>query len=273
MAITGIRPIWVGLGRAVGGSIVFTLPIMMTMEMWQLGFYISPLRVVALIVLSLPLFISLSSLVGFRKSKGFTDNVADVLVAYAVTFVTSSIVLITLGIITFETKPGVVYTMLLLQAVPGTLGALLARNIVGESSEQGDDQDVERTYRDDLTILAAGAIFLAFSLAPTEEMILLSYMMTTWHTLALLMLTLPLMHAFAIAGAHVNGDDLKQWSTHRQLFLRFTSIGYLIAFAISIFMLWVFESTGDQSFHNTVKTTIVLAFPAGIGAAASRLIL
>lgn len=271
MAITGIKPIWVGLGRAAGGAIVFTMPIMMTMEMWQLGFYISPLRLVALIVLSLPLFISLASLVGFRKSKGFADNVADVFVAYAVTFVATGLVLVTLGIITFETQPGVIYTMLLLQAVPGTLGALLARNIVGESSEQ--DEDEKRTYRDDLTILSAGALFLAFSLAPTEEMMLLSYKMSTKHTLALLLLTLPLMHAFAIAGANVTGDDLKQWSTHRELFLRFTSIGYLIAFAISLFMLWIFESIGDQSFHNTIKTTVVLAFPAGIGAAASRLIL
>jgi len=271
VAITGIKPIWVGLGRAAGGAIVFTMPIMMTMEMWQLGFYISPLRLVALIVLSLPLFISLSSLVGFRKSKGFSDNVADVFVAYAVTFVATGIVLVTLGIITFETKAHVIYTMLLLQAVPGTLGALLARNIVGESSER--DENDQRTYRDDLTILAAGAVFLAFSLAPTEEMILLSYMMSNVHTLALLLLTLPLMHAFAIAGADVTGDDLKQWSTHRQLFLRFTAMGYLIAFAISIFMLWVFESTSDQSLHNTIKTTVVLAFPAGIGAAASRLIL
>jgi putative integral membrane protein (TIGR02587 family) len=271
VAITGIKPIWVGLGRAAGGAIVFTMPIMMTMEMWQLGFYISPLRLVALIVLSLPLFISLASLVGFRKSKDFADNVADVFVAYAVTFVATGLVLVTLGIITFETKPGVIYTMLLLQAVPGTLGALLARNIVGESSEQSENED--RNYRDDLTILAAGAVFLAFSLAPTEEMILLSYMMSTKHTLFLLLLTLPLMHAFSIAGANVTGDDLKKWSTHRELFLRFTSIGYLIAFIISIFMLWVFESTGDQSIHNTIKTTIVLAFPAGIGAAASRLIL
>src|SRR5690554_4915165 len=244
------------------------MPIMMTMEMWQLGFYISPLRLVALIVLSLPLFISLASLVGFRKSKGFIDNVTDVFVAYAVTFVATGLVLVTLGIITFDTKPGVIYTMLLLQAVPGTLGALLARNIVGESSEQDEDEDQDRNYRDDLTILAAGALFLAFSLAPTEEMILLSYMMSTKHTLFLLLLTLPLMHAFSIAGANVSGDDLKQWSTHRELFLRFTSIGYLIAFIISIFMLWVFESTGDQSVHNMIKTTIVLAFPAGIGAAA-----
>src|SRR5690606_7491945 len=61
-------PVWVGLGRAIGGSIIFSLPMMMTMEMWWIGFYVDPLRLVCLILLSLPLFYRISTMIGFRNS-------------------------------------------------------------------------------------------------------------------------------------------------------------------------------------------------------------
>lgn len=267
----GISPVWVGLGRAIGGSIIFSLPMMMTMEMWWIGFYIDPFRLICLILLSLPLFYRISTMVGFRNSKTVGDNIIDVLVSYTVAFLTTALVLVTLGVVTFETDPGAVYSMLLLQAVPGSLGALLARNIVSTNNKIPDDSD--RNYPDELTILATGALFLAFSLAPTEEIVLLSYKMTSWHSLGLSLLTLLVMQAFAIASCRCSAAELKLWRTHCGVFVRITSTGYLIAFIISFFMLWVFESVDDHSFFNTVKTVVVLCFPAGVGAAASRLIL
>lgn len=264
-------PAWIGIGRAIGGAIIFSLPMMMTMEMWWLGFYSSPLRLISLIVLSLPLFYGISTMVGFRESKTFFDNVVDVLVAYFLTFIATGVALTVFGVITFDIHFKNIFSMLLLQAVPGSLGALLARNVVGQSSAK--PEKVRRNYRDELTILATGALFLAFNLAPTEEMVLVSYMMTTWHTLALLILTLFVMHAFAVASANATVSELIHWSIHRKIFIRITSIGYLIAFAISIFMLWVFESADENNFHNMIKTAVVLGFPAGVGAAASRLII
>jgi putative integral membrane protein (TIGR02587 family) len=267
--------VWMGLGRAIGGSIIFSVPMMMTMEMWRIGFYINPLRLLCLIALSLPLFYRISSMIGFRKSKTFLDNLIDVAVAYAVAFLTTGIVLLTFGIITLDMNPGSIFSMLLLQAVPGSLGALLARHIVGESSEAEEEQAEKHknAYKDDLIILASGALFLAFNLAPTEEMMLISYKMTTAHILALLVLTLLIMHAFAVASSQYTAKQLQHIAIHWTLFVRITAIGYVLAIAISFFMLWAFESIDDVGFHNTLKATLVLGFPAGIGAAASRLIL
>jgi len=261
---------WVGIGRAIGGAIIFSLPMMMTMEMWSLGFYISPIRLMCLILVSLPLFYGISAMVGFRKSKTIYDNAIDVLVAYALTFIATGMVLAIFGIITLDTHPEKILSMLLLQAVPGSLGALLARDVVGQGSAQSE-QD-KRNYRDDLIILAAGALFLAFNLAPTEEMVLISYTMTNWHTLLLMIFTLLIMHAFAIASSHATAADLQHWVAHRQVFLRITCMGYLLAVVISLFMLWVFGSVDEHNLHNTIKVSVVLGFPAGIGAAAARLI-
>lgn len=259
---------WVGIGRAVGGAIVFSLPIMMTMEMWWIGFYIEPLRLLILTALSLPLYYGISTLVGFRKSKTFFDNAIDVLVAYAVTFITTGILLFTFGIITPSIHLDTIFCMLLLQAVPGSLGALLARDVVGNNSLQDP-----RRYSDELIILATGALFLAFNIAPTEEMIFISYRMATWQTFMLMIITLITMQAFAVASSDRERSDFRHWQTHWVAFFRFTAIGYLFAFGISLFMLWVFGNLDEHGFHSAIKIAIVLGFPAGIGAAAARMII
>ena len=55
-------------------------------------------------------------------------------------------------------------------------------------------------------------------------------------------------------------------------FLHFTVPGYAIALGTSLFMLWAFGRTDGQALPGTVAATVVLGFPAAIGAAAARLL-
>jgi hypothetical protein len=59
---------------------------------------------------------------------------------------------------------------------------------------------------------------------------------------------------------------------HRKLPDR-TIVGYAIALLISIYILWIFERTGGMSPEQVIPATIVLGFPAALGAGAARLIL
>ncbi|HUU67622.1 MAG TPA: DUF2391 family protein, partial [Methyloceanibacter sp.] len=54
-----------GFGRALAGALIFALPMLMTMELWSIGFYIHPLKLALLLVLTVPLLIGLSWLRGF----------------------------------------------------------------------------------------------------------------------------------------------------------------------------------------------------------------
>jgi putative integral membrane protein (TIGR02587 family) len=268
MANASAHPAWIGIGRAIGGALIFGLPMMMTMEMWEVGFYIEPMRLVTLILLSLPLWVGVSSIVGFEETKTVGDDILDVLVAYAIGFATSAVVLFALGIITSANGPGETFSMLLLQSVPASLGALLARSLINGDKEKKFDPD----YHHELIISITGSLFLAFNLAPTEEMILLSYKMQYWHMCALLLLTLAMMQMFTLSNPDVQAESLRYWKIHWQLFVRFTSTGYVLAFAVSLFMLWVFGRADGESPGNLINTAVVLSFPAGIGAAAARLI-
>lgn len=262
---------WVGVGRAIGGAIIFSLPMMMTMEMWHIGFYINPYRLLILVLLTIPLFCQISSIIGFNDCKSFFDNLVDVFVAYAITMVVATVVLVAFGVITYDTNPGEAFTMVLLQAVPGSLGALLARSLIG--SDSADQEADAENYRDELVILITGGIFLSFNMAPTEEMVLISYMMTPWHILGLLLITLVIMHMFAGMSGNKPASAMREWNTNYYLFMRFTCVGYLLAFCISLFVLWVFGRTDNESFENIINTAVVLSFPTGLGAAAARLII
>ena len=55
--------------------------------------------------------------------------------------------------------------------------------------------------------------------------------------------------------------------------MRFTLVGYVLALAVSLYVLWTFGRTDGAAPATVVMATAVLAFPAAIGAAAARLIL
>lgn len=268
MRNSSLPPAWIDIGRATGGALIFSLPMLMTMEMWEVGFFMDPLRLMVLILLSLPLWVGVSSIVGFKKTKTFYDDMVDVLVAYLVGFITSAIVLSILGIVSRATGYGELFCMLLLQSIPASLGALLARSLI--SGEK--DQPFVAGYQHELIISITGSLFLAFNLAPTEEIILLSYQMGYWHICALILFTLVVMQMFTLSNPDVDQESLHYWKSHWQLFVRFTSIGYVLAFAVSLLMLWAFGRVDGESLDNAINSALVLSLPAGIGAAAARLL-
>ena len=72
-----------GLGRAFAGAILFSLPMLMTMELWQLGFAMDRLRLALLLALSVPLLVGVSHRIGFEQSFGWRDDLRDAFLASA----------------------------------------------------------------------------------------------------------------------------------------------------------------------------------------------
>ena len=151
---------------------------------------------------------------------------------------------------------------------------------MAEENKQENQKQTEKPSIWEWIIAAAGLILVVGSIgltayrATTEEMTLISFQMTDWHTLALIAVTLFLMHAFVYAVEFRGREKTNvRGRSFWRGFLRFTVVGYAIALVISFYVLWTFGSIDDMEFAEKLKTTVVLSFPAAVGAAASRLIL
>lgn len=262
----GFSDLFVGLARAFGGAIIFSLPLLMTMEMWWLGFYMDRLRLALLMAALLPLLVALSHFGGFKSTVSWGEDVADALIAYGIGFAAAAAVLALINVIGPEMPLREVVGKVAVQAVPGAFGAMLARSQFG-----GGEQ--ERGYGSEVLLMTAGALFLAFNVAPTEEMVLIAYRVTPWHALGLVGVSLALMHAFVYGSGFEGGQSRPEGTPWWSEFLRLSVVGYAVALLVSAYVLWTFGRFEDHAYGLYVVMAVVLGFPAAIGAAAARLIL
>ena len=79
------------LARAFAGAAIFGLPLLMTMEMWSLGFSLDPLKLALFVGLSLPLLVGLSYYSGIRDAFDWQDDVVDGFAALAIGALTSAL--------------------------------------------------------------------------------------------------------------------------------------------------------------------------------------
>ena len=250
------------------------MPLLMTMEMWWLGFYMDRLRLALFMVLMIPVLVGLDHYSGFRDTDSWTEDVIDGFVAYGVGIVSAVIVLLLFNVLSIGMPLREWVGKVALQAIPASFGAVLATSQLGGGDEEEESEQRERQagYGAELFLMMVGALFFAFNVAPTEEMILIAFRMSPWHALALAAVSLAMMHAFVYAvefrGSHQEPEGTPGWV----VFLRFTVVGYAVALLVSAYVLWTFGRYDAGAFGLYVMQAVVLGFPAALGAAAARLI-
>lgn len=283
------RDFLIGLGRGAAGAILFGIPMLMTMELWQLGFYIERWRLFLLLIVNIPLLILLAHRIGFERTSTAAEACRDATIAYGLGILISAAILIMLG----DIKPHMPLSEMLgkvaIQSVPASIGALLGRSqLGGQAGKDEDDGDGEKdqgeggdavpdeistSYSRELFLMAVGALFLNLNVAPTEEIILIAYKMTPWHALVMIGVSIAIMHGFVYAVAFKGTHEIPEETPWWHAFFRFTLPGYLVALLISFYVLWTFGRLDDTAPTQMLMSAIVLAFPGAIGAAAARLIL
>ena len=260
-----------GLARAAGGALLFSFPLLMTMEMWQLGFSMERGRLLLFLLLSLPMLLGLSYFVGFEPTFRLKDEVLDALAGFAVGFVVVAFVLWLFNELSPATPPGEAMGKTALAAVPAAMGALLAGKQLGDA-DRATREERNAGYLGRLFIMLAGALFLAFNVAPTEEMSLIAFKMTPLHALGLIVASVAILHLF-VYRLGFPGENMRRGADHPlHVFFAYSVVGYALALTISAYSLWTFGRLDGASLYQQVMMTVVLAFPAALGAATARLV-
>jgi len=266
------REFIVGVGRAFAGALIFSLPLLMTMEMWTLGLYVEPLRLALLLIVLIPLLVWLSYLGGLRRNTHIIDDVADALTAIAVAFCAALFVLWMFGLIGPGMSLREIVGKIALQLVPGSIGAMLAQNQLG-GNDEWDQRAARQNYVGEIFLMMVGALFLVLNVAPTEEMAVIAYKMTVWKDLGLAIVSIALMHVVVYAVEFRGTEARHPAESSFSVFARFTVVGYATVFLVSLYILWTFGRLDGLSVEQMLSICVVLSFPGAIGAALARLIL
>jgi putative integral membrane protein (TIGR02587 family) len=246
---------------------------LMTMEMWWLGFYLSAERILLLIVVFFPVLVGVAHYIGFDDTESFGHAALHAITAYGVA-VTSSIVMLGIfGVL----KPGMGWHELVgkaaIQAGPGALGALMAQSHFG-ASEDTERRRRDPAYVEHLFFMVVGALFVALTVAPTDEMPMIGFMMRQAHTFVAVVFSLLVLYFFMRGvGFGFEGHAAAEPSGGLSTFFRLAVVGYALALAVSAFLLYVFGRYDGTQTAPAIHATVVLALPASVGAAAARLIL
>ena len=256
-----------GLARAAAGALIFVFPLVMTMEMWSIGVHIASARLLLFLALGVVMLVGLAHFSGLRTGGTWMDALLDGLTAYAAGFLTVGVAMVLLGIITTDYGWRGAVGMVAIQSVPAGIGAAVARKQLGAA---GDDEDEDKAgYAGQLFLMGAGAVFLAFNVAPTEEMMLITYGLSPWQAVALMAVSIGLLHALVYTVGFAGQEQrVGGWIA----FLTYTVAGYALALALSGYVLWTFGYTDGASLDLVAMMAVVLAFPSSLGAGLARVL-
>ena len=260
------------LSRAFAGALIFCLPLLLTMEMWWFGFYLEPWRLAQLMIANLVLLYGLSKVAGFEESHNWTDDVLDACTAYFVAALTAAIVLTLIGAVRPQMTLGEVTGMIAIQSVPASFGAMIGAKLLGEGDEIEESERWRDTFPGTLFLMLAGALFLSFTVVPTEEMILIAFQIDPWHALALVAASVAILHAILYL-VGFRGQDQRIAGGHGRAFLFHTLPGYAIALLAACYMLWSLGRIDGLDVAQALMAVTVVGFPAAIGVGIAQVVI
>jgi putative integral membrane protein (TIGR02587 family) len=269
------------LARAVSGAFVFGTPLLFTMEMWWIGTYTEMWRLLIFLALAFAVNVMLAVMSGFKEGNSWDDALQQALEAVALGTVASTIMLVVLGRISTGDPLDSTLGKIVLQTIPLSIGASAANaflNRGGDSEQEGEsrapggkkDQSGLKNTLSDLGATVAGAIFIGFSIAPTEEVPMLATEMQVWNRLALMLFTLFITYliVFESGFSPQSGD---QHGLFQRPFPE-TVLSYVVSLIVAAVALYMFQQIelGSEPLHDIVAKILVLGTPAAIGGAAGR---
>ena len=272
------------LARAISGAFLFGMPLLFTMEMWWIGAFTDLWKLLLFIALALGVNLMLAHFAGFKQGNSLIDNISEAYEAVAIGALASTVVLAVLGRIEWGDPLDSILGKIIVQTLPLSIGASVANAIFqrggGEQGGGNGGQEGEQTKSSplratlmDLGTTIGGAIFISFSVAPTEEIPMLSAELSYWHLLGVMGLSLVLSYIIVFESEFSPQQDRNEAGPFQHPMTE-TILSYLVALLVALSALYLFDQLefGTSPFMDILSMTLVLGLPAAIGGAAGRIL-
>ncbi len=260
------------LARGLSGALVVALPLLYTLEMWAIARTIQPWVLLVFLLLAYFANAGYAAYAGYKPECSRQTPWFDALVAMGIGFVASLVTLLLVARYSFGSGVESILDIAILETIPTSFGAALAINQLGTRGESRKRR-ADSFPADARKILATvlGALLFSFNIAPTIEPKVIALETNWWHVVTLAVFSLA-VSAMLVGFAEFIDRDASQgllsgiWTE--------TAVSYLIALAVSLFLLWVFGYVKPETpFPFMVKWSVVMGYVTSLGGSAGRVLL
>ena len=267
-------------GRGIIGGLLFSLPMLYTMELWWAGFLSSPGRLLIYLCVGMFLLMVYNHYVGLRDDGSLLEGFLESLEEMGLGILLTVFILY----ITGRIEPGMSYSeisgKIVVEAVTVAIGISVGKSQLGGGKDDPDEDSEKKNQKNkhhhlirSINLALCGSILVASNVAPTEEIIQIALETNTFKVLAVAMLSIALGGAILY---YINFKGAKEWVVQPDNpwdVLAGTLVMYAVALVSSAFMLWFFGRFDGLPLSGIISQTVVLGFPATLGASAGRLLI
>ena len=269
------------------GGFLFGIPLLYTMEVWFIGSYVQPPILLAILGITCGIVLALNRIEGFRtqESKTIRGAIAETIETLAIGLTCATLMMVILNRIDLETSLTESLGKIIFEGVPFSLGVAFSRSLLSGNTEVDlDGRNAQKStssrgqkivWRDtvaDLTATVIGALFIAFSIAPTDEITVIAASASPPRLLVIMVTSLLVSYGIVFASQITNYQQRRQQQGLFQTPQSETIVSYLISLVTGILMLWFFQKLAlDDPWFLWLRYGIILSLPASIGGAAGRL--
>ena len=263
--------------RGMAGGLMFSLPLLYTMEVWWTGFVADPVRLIIYVAATFVLLLGYNHYAGLHQDASWSEVAIDSVEEMGLGLVVAAIVLFLLGQLESDMQAFEIIGKITVEAMTVAIGISVGTSQLGggDNREKGRAEasaKEEVTFSGQLVIAACGSMLFASNVAPTEEIIMIASEARVQNLLGLALLSVLITGLilyyieFTGSGRFVPAKGLVSVAVG-------TIITYAVALVISAAVLWFFGRMDDVTMNTAAAQVIVLGLAATLGASAGRLLL
>jgi putative integral membrane protein (TIGR02587 family) len=259
----------------VGALLAVGMTFLYTMESWRLGQTLPISYLLIYAVVGIGGIVILTHAIGFRQEDRIASSDSDPTLALMVesaeilfqSLLAAYVGLFLLGILAVEDTFGTAVRLGLIEVVPLGFGAALTNQLV--MNDEGNEY--ENYLPRNVAVFTIGALFIASTIAPTQEIEVIAAQIGWLRTLSIGLLSVVLTY-FTLFELEFRGQQGRiDRSRKEQVGTAFTA--YAVGVVVSIGLLTAYGHFIGGEFPLMVQETILLAFPASLGAAGAEVVI
>lgn len=265
--------------RGLAGGLMFSLPLLFTMEVWWAGLAAEPMRLLALMAATLLLLLGYNYYAGLHHDACWSEVVIDSIEEMGLGLVVAGALLFLLGQIELDHSVFEAVGKIVVEAMTVAIGISVGTSQLGgkrghDSKDAGEEMPKGKvTFGGQVVIACCGAVLFSVNVAPTDEVLVIAIESHLAKLVGIVLLSLALT---ALILYYIEFTGSEKFVLYRDGFVSVafgTVISYAVALVVSAAVLWFFGRLDDVGLLPSVAQIVVLGLASTLGASAGRLLL